>query len=164
MATATATAAPAAVTTVSARIDADLKRQAEKVLGTLGISHSTAINALYAQIVLQQGIPFELRVPEKPTPATLSFYEIRDAVRSCAERYGLERAFLFGSYARGDAGPQSDVDLAVDKGDARGFALGGFQYDVSQMLGCKVDVVVRSAMEEPLKSNVARDEVLLYER
>lgn len=53
---------------VYARIDTGLKDSAESILAQLGISPSSAIQMLYSQIVLQNGIPFELRLPaSKPT-------------------------------------------------------------------------------------------------
>lgn len=54
-------------TAVYARIDTDLKENAEGILAKLGISPSGAIQMLYSQIVLRNGMPFELRLPaEKP--------------------------------------------------------------------------------------------------
>lgn len=53
---------------VYARIDATLKERAEHILNQLGISPSSAVQMLYSQIVLQKGMPFELRLPStKPT-------------------------------------------------------------------------------------------------
>lgn len=50
-----------------ARIEPDVKEQAEKVLAVLGISASNAINMFYKQIILQRGLPFEVKIPaEKP--------------------------------------------------------------------------------------------------
>ena len=50
-----------------ARIEPDVKEQAEKVLAALGISASNAINMFYKQIILQRGLPFEVKIPaEKP--------------------------------------------------------------------------------------------------
>ena len=48
---------------VYARIDTGLKESAEGILSRLGISPSSAIQMLYSQIVLHQGMPFELRLP-----------------------------------------------------------------------------------------------------
>lgn len=48
---------------VYARIDTTLKENAESILNQLGITPSSAIQMLYSQIVLQKGIPFELRLP-----------------------------------------------------------------------------------------------------
>ena len=50
---------------VYARIDTNLKESAESILSQLGISPSSAIQMLYSQIVLQKGMPFELRLPAK---------------------------------------------------------------------------------------------------
>ena len=50
---------------VYARIDTSLKENAESILHQLGISPSSAIQMLYSQIVLQKGMPFELRLPAK---------------------------------------------------------------------------------------------------
>ena len=49
-----------------ARIEPDVKEQAENVLETLGISVSSAINMFYKQIILQQGIPFDVKLPKAP--------------------------------------------------------------------------------------------------
>ena len=48
---------------VYARIDTDLKENAENILSQLGISPSSAIQMFYSQIVLQKGMPFELKLP-----------------------------------------------------------------------------------------------------
>lgn len=48
---------------VYARIDSNLKDSAERILSKLGISPSSAIQMLYSQIVLKNGMPFDLRLP-----------------------------------------------------------------------------------------------------
>ena len=48
---------------VYARIDKELKENAEEILSKLGISPSSAIQMLYSQIVLRNGMPFDLRLP-----------------------------------------------------------------------------------------------------
>ena len=54
--------------TVYARIDTEIKENAESILSQLGISPSSAIQMFYSQIVLKRGMPFELRLPSrKPT-------------------------------------------------------------------------------------------------
>lgn len=46
-----------------ARIKPDVKEQAENILSALGIPVSNAINIFYKQIILQRGIPFEVKLP-----------------------------------------------------------------------------------------------------
>ena len=53
---------------VYARIDTNLKENAESILSQLGISPSSAIQMLYSQIVLEKGLPLDLHLPHtKPT-------------------------------------------------------------------------------------------------
>lgn len=53
--------------TVQARVDSKLKKQADIILHHVGLTSSQAINALYAQIVLRRGMPFELKIPSDVT-------------------------------------------------------------------------------------------------
>lgn len=48
-----------------ARIEPELKEQAETILAALGIPASNAITMFYKQIILQRGIPFEIKLPER---------------------------------------------------------------------------------------------------
>lgn len=55
---------------VFARVEPDIKEQAEQVLNELGIPMSNAIGLFLKQVVLQRGIPFEMKLPAKK-PAAL---------------------------------------------------------------------------------------------
>lgn len=57
--------------TVQARVETKLKKQADSVLKKIGVSASQVINALYAQIVMRKGIPFELKIPNEETRKAL---------------------------------------------------------------------------------------------
>ena len=60
-----------------ARIEPDIKEQAEKILTALGIPASNAITMFYKQIILQGGLPFEVKLPVTPLDfSTLSKEEI----------------------------------------------------------------------------------------
>lgn len=48
------------------RIEPSVKQEAEEILATLGISASSAITMFYKQIILKKGLPFSVRVPNKP--------------------------------------------------------------------------------------------------
>lgn len=49
-------------TNLYVRIEPDIKEKAEEILSKLGISVSSAINMFYKQIILQQGLPFEVKL------------------------------------------------------------------------------------------------------
>lgn len=63
-----------------ARIEPDVKEQAESILSALGIPASNAINMFYKQIILNRGLPFEVRLPaEKPLDISTLTKEELDA-------------------------------------------------------------------------------------
>ena len=80
-----------------------------------------------------------------------------------AKQYGAERIYLFGSYARGDSTPASDIDLRIDKGSIRGFQLGGLLLDLEDSFGIPVDLVPTSSLDQRFLDTIQKDEVLLYE-
>lgn len=52
--------------TVSARVEYEVKTQAEEILQKLGIPVSVVINSLYRQIIYKNGVPFSLTIPNEP--------------------------------------------------------------------------------------------------
>lgn len=52
--------------TVSARVELDVKNEAESILRQIGIPVSVVINSLYRQIIFQGGVPFSLTLPKAP--------------------------------------------------------------------------------------------------
>ena len=56
---------------MSVRLDSELKEQAEAVLKKLGMSTADYTRVAFSQLVLQQGIPFEMRIPNAETQAAL---------------------------------------------------------------------------------------------
>ncbi len=62
-------------TTLQARIDPKLKKKGDAILKQIGMSPSQAVNAMYAQIVLQKGLPFALRIPNKATQQAMDELE-----------------------------------------------------------------------------------------
>jgi len=82
-----------------------------------------------------------------------------------AVHYGVDRVLLFGSYARGEATQDSDIDFHIDKGDIRGyFRLAGFHRELEEALDISVDVLTTGALDEEFLSRIAGEEVVIYER
>lgn len=62
------------------RIEPEVKEQAERILSSLGIPASSAINMFYKQIILQKGLPFDVKLPaEKPVSVQALSQEELDA-------------------------------------------------------------------------------------
>ena len=89
--------------------------------------------------------------------------EIKEIVAALAARYGADRIYLFGSYARGDADRNSDIDLRIDKGAVRGLLMGGLAADLEGALGIPVDLVPTGSLDSKFLNSISDDEVLLYE-
>ncbi len=56
---------------IRARVEPELKQEAEKVFTTLGLSPTEAITLFYKQTTLQNGLPFALRIPNDATLAAI---------------------------------------------------------------------------------------------
>jgi uncharacterized protein len=81
----------------------------------------------------------------------------RAEILAVAARHGAHNVRVFGSVARGDARPDSDIDILVDMEPGRSlFDLGGLLVDLQTLLGVNVDVVTEAGLRPRL-----RDEVLL---
>jgi predicted nucleotidyltransferase len=92
--------------------------------------------------------------------------EIKRIVEPVARGYGVSKLSLFGSYARGEAMPDSDIDLRlVDRGAIRGlFRLSGFQLELQSRLGVKVDVLDCGLSATDFLAEIAKDEIIVYEQ
>ena len=65
----------------------------------------------------------------------------RDEIKRIAARRGVSNVRVFGSVARGDARPQSDVDLLVDFDPGHhGLDVFGFEREVEELIGYRVEV------------------------
>lgn len=91
--------------------------------------------------------------------------DLRAIIAPIAARHGVERIYLFGSYARGEATKNSDVDLRVDKGNLRGmFALGALYSDLEDSLGKDLDLLTTGSLDQRFLDQIAGEEIVLYDR
>ena len=76
------------------------------------------------------------------------------------------KAWLFGSYSRGEERPNSDVDILVllDHSQPVGLKFFGMWNDLERMLDCKVDLVEEGELLPFAAESANRDKRLIYER
>jgi predicted nucleotidyltransferase len=77
--------------------------------------------------------------------------QLKERIAPVASKYHLPAVYLFGSYAKGKATEESDVDILVDKtGTALHgmFAMGGLYNDLCEAVGKPVDLITTGALEQ----------------
>jgi predicted nucleotidyltransferase len=86
----------------------------------------------------------------------------RDQILRIAAKRGVKRIRLFGSMARGEAGPLSDVDFLVEFEPGRSLLdQGGLLMDLEELLGCKVDIISEGALRPRYRKRVLSEAVSL---
>ncbi|HWG84861.1 MAG TPA: nucleotidyltransferase family protein [Deinococcales bacterium] len=91
----------------------------------------------------------------------MSFEELRahrEEILAIAARHGARNVRVFGSVARDEAGPESDVDFLVDFEQGRSlFDLGAMVLDLQDLLGRRVDVTTPGSLYVPARRSVLAD-------
>ena len=89
--------------------------------------------------------------------------EIERLIEVCRS-HGTRRVALFGSFVRGDAGPDSDIDLIVDFLRPTGFlALVKLESELSEAMGRKVDLLTEQAISPHLRDRILSEQQVIYE-
>jgi predicted nucleotidyltransferase len=88
--------------------------------------------------------------------------ERRNEILEIAARYGASNVRVFGSVARNEMGPNSDLDVLVDLEPGRTLLdHAGLMIALEELLGCKVDVAVDGGLRERVRERVLAEAVPL---
>jgi predicted nucleotidyltransferase len=88
-------------------------------------------------------------------------------LRAFAARHPIRRLAVFGSVARGRAGPTSDIDILVDFEPGAGIGLfdhARIAQELEDQIGRPVDLVTWNSLRPRMRENIARESVMVYER
>lgn len=93
---------------------------------------------------------------------------IQQKIAEYFETQPVLKAWLFGSFARGEETPQSDVDILFVP-DRSGkpftlFTMGGMYMDLKELLGREVDLIEEGSLRPYAVKSANRDKILIYER
>ncbi len=84
--------------------------------------------------------------------------ERRDEIHRIAAKHGVTSLRVFGSVARGEARPDSDIDLLIETGPVTSsWFPAGLIIDLEQLLGRRVEVVTERALNPALRDAVLRE-------
>lgn len=98
--------------------------------------------------------------------------EIQKILHPIFEKWALNKAWLYGSYARGKANMHSDIDLRIEGGRMKGiFGFGSFRNDMENALQKPIDIITNDGVAnsmhkgtaEKFLENVQREELLIYD-
>jgi len=86
----------------------------------------------------------------------------REDILRIAARHGARNMRIFGSVARGETGPESDIDFLVEMEEGRSLLdrIALWQ-DIEDLLGCKVDVVSERALHWYIRDRILKEAVPL---
>ena len=89
-----------------------------------------------------------------------------DIIREYFKTQPVDKAWIFGSFSRGEERPDSDVDIivALTPGTRMGLAWIGMICDLEEKLGRSVDLVKEKCLMPYVRENANRDKILVYER
>ena len=98
-------------------------------------------------------------VLEDIEPKVLTIKQIKGRIKPVIEKHGIKDVYLFGSYARGEANRNSDVDIYCDKGDVDTlWKHSTLKDEFSQALGKEVDVItIGSTMDDYFRQQLEED-------
>lgn len=86
----------------------------------------------------------------------------RDDIRRIAAKHGAYNVRIFGSVARGEARPDSDIDFLIEKGPrTSSWFPAGLVLDLEELLGRRVEIVTEKALSPYLRDRVLREAVAL---
>ena len=87
-----------------------------------------------------------------------------DKLIEVCRAHGTRRVSLFGSFARGSAGPESDVDVLVEFANPTGLlALVRLERELSEALGRPVDLLTEEAISHHLRDEIMQSRQVVYE-
>ena len=97
-------------------------------------------------------------------PDVLTIKEIRTRIKPVMEKHGIKEVYLFGSYARGEANPSSDVDLYCEKGDVETlFQKAAIIRELREALGKEVDfITLESTLDDYFKEQIMEDMLKIW--
>jgi len=91
--------------------------------------------------------------------------QLKEKVTPIFEKYGVIRAGVFGSFARGETTKKSDIDFLIKFGPKTSlFDLGGMKIDLEEKLKKEVDLVSVRAVNKRLKPYIMADLINFYEK
>lgn len=153
------------------------RKQVEKLVDYFGADRSEMLVAWLSDRIADELegeslAPEALKAAEEKvayrTSAAMDRKSVIDIIKKFFEKDGrIEKVWLFGSFARGEEGPASDVDLAITEVKNTKFSyfdLADVQYRLEKLIHRNVDIGFSEFVSERVSSSISKEAVLIYEK
>ena len=142
------------------------RQNTKQVILKLNIYTDADILTMLSETGNKQGYIKELVRQDMRNNLTLS--NIKALLSPLVKKYEICGLCVFGSYARGEATPNSDVDIVIEGGNYQGLEYFAMIEEMKKALGKEVDVITQTTLDNPrneadkiLKMNIEREKVRL---
>lgn len=162
--------------TLLIRINSDLKKQIQEIANKNYVSVAEIIDVCLTEIVRRGDLNINQKAKLKiydriPKKNDIDIFVIKNVLSQAIEDLQLKekvnKVYLYGSFARGEDNPKSDIDLRLETtNNISMFDIGNIRYFIKEKTGRDVDI----SNEDPVKldpdfyANVAKDEICIYEQ
>jgi predicted nucleotidyltransferase len=158
-------------TNIIIRTDSDIKKEFLEIVYKNGHTASNVLNAFIVDIVEKNRIPNNILTKLKPVKRKeiVSIPYIKKCLREILEKSkkyeDISKAYLFGSYARGEETSLSDVDIRLEVNDNFTlFDLTEIAYNLEEKLNKKVDIITSGNLDELLYEEIKKEEICIYSK
>ena len=141
---------------LSARVPLETKRRLKEIAARRGATLQDLVGRMAEELI-------ERESREGPALAEV-ILRLREA-KPALTKEGISHLYVFGSVARGEAGEDSDIDLAAEFRRGTPLSLTGLaalRADLERLLGFKVDLSQRKAVKPPARAEMERDAVRVF--
>ena len=158
------------------RVDEDLKNRFQKLTKENDLTVSAVLNACIADMLCRNKIPMNIKARANRIIGVgynneLTIAKIKQAleetIKEAELKEKIKKAYLFGSYSRGEENEDSDIDIRIEYDNRFNlFDLSELSYLLKLKTGKSVDIATQppSKMDQAFYNNIKKDEICIYER
>ena len=157
------------------RVDEEVKNRFQDLAERNNTTMSSVLNECMIEMVNKDNIPFKIRcrlnAEKSKKQGELTIAKIKRLLEETIDEADLKnkikKAYLFGSYSRGEETENSDIDLRIEFDNRFNlFDLSEMSYLLKQKSGKKVDIATQNPndMDPNFYNSIRKDEICIYER
>ena len=156
------------------RVDEEVKNRFQELVDRNDVTMSSVLNECMIEMINKDNIPIRIKCrvnAKKPKEESLDIARIKKALEETIQEAQLKdkinKAYLFGSYSRGEESKKSDIDLRIEYDNRFNlFDLSELSYLLKQKTGKHVDIATQkpSQMDPAFYNSIKKDEICIYER